>query len=67
MKIGEVYERKDRQYKILAKVLNENNDYQERYVYLVAARRFGEDTIDYISSEMEYTEPAFTKTNHWLG
>jgi hypothetical protein len=62
MELEEVYERKNSQYKVVAKVKHETRD---GYVYLIAHRDFGSDKVTYYETELEFSN-AFTKTNTWL-
>lgn len=60
--VGECFERKNFQYKIVAKVKNE--EFPGCYVYLVAMREFGENGIEYIV----LSDGCFNgyKSSHWL-
>jgi hypothetical protein len=61
--VGEVFERKDRQYKIVAHVAHET---KETFVYLVAVREFGSAEVVYTTAEDGSFE-SYDKTDFWLG
>lgn len=64
MEIGDVYERKNYQYKVVAKVQHETKE--DIFVYLIAQREFGIERVEYFSREREFGN-RYEKTNYWLG
>jgi hypothetical protein len=61
-KVGDSFERKDMQVKIVAKVKHEKN---EGYVYLFAHRRFNDDNVEYGDAKDGYFSG--WKDSYWLG
>ncbi|MCJ8223732.1 hypothetical protein [Bacillus paralicheniformis] len=63
MEVGSAYERKNFEYKVVAKVPHESKEGE--FVYLVAQREFGSDEVEYFKTETEF-DTEFEKTV-WLG
>ena len=63
MEIGMAFERKNFEYKVVAKVPHESKE--GVFVYMIAQREYGSEEITYFTQEHEFTG-AF-KESFWIG
>ncbi|MCY8549356.1 hypothetical protein MOD25_05500 [Bacillus haynesii] len=63
MEVGSAYERKNFEYKVVAKIPHESKE--NEFVYMIAKREFGSDEVEYYTTETEF-KVGFEKTT-WIG
>lgn len=63
MEVGMAFERKNFEYKVVAKVPHESKEGE--FTYMIAQREFGSQEVTYYTTEMEFGN-GFKQTE-WLG
>jgi hypothetical protein len=63
MEIGKSYERKNFEYKVVAKVPHESKE--GKFAYMIAVREYGSETITYNTQEHEFG--IAYKESYWIG
>lgn len=65
MEIGQVYTRKDVEYRVVGKIPNESEGKEGQFVYTVAERKHGSDVIDYTIHHNSFSDKSYTRESDY--